>query len=276
VSAEVGYRRTWSQTVGLIGTADRLDYPDVGLYPNEFGQAPDSGVNEERIHAHVNADAHVGTTLVSPFVDARYSLLHGVLDRADVGVRVKHGDHAIEPALEYFFPTFDGDSIFNAFSLEPTTDMRVGYEYTPSGPLRAHADGWLRAYNDEPGLARFAGGLDAGVEHTFGGAWRGRLDALWDDGWGGRRVGGSLDAALRGQGRMLWRGRVVVLGVAEDDTANITTARKFVTESAVVGATYRFGEVVAVHGIAEADYDAVHEFQFRMIGVLDLAFAPEP
>src|SRR5262249_23663818 len=28
--AELGYRRTWSDTVGLIGPVDRLDFPDLG------------------------------------------------------------------------------------------------------------------------------------------------------------------------------------------------------------------------------------------------------
>jgi hypothetical protein len=275
-SAEVGYRRTWSETVGVFGSVDRLDYPDVGFYPSEFGQAPGSGVNEERLHARVHGDIDAGSLALSPYADARYSILHGVVDRADLGVRMRRGEHAIEPVLEYFFPTFDGDSIFNAFSLEPTTDARVRYEYMPSGPLRAHASGWLRAYDDAPGLSRFAGGMDAGVEHAFGGGWRGRVDALWDDGWGGRRIGGAADAALRGAGRMWWRGRVIVLGVAEDETANQVTARRFVTSSAVLSTTYRIAENVGVHAIAETNYDAIHDLQLRVIGVLDLNFAPEP
>jgi hypothetical protein len=277
ISAEVGYRRTWSETVGVIDGVDRLDYPDIGLYPNDFGQAPPSGVNEERIHARVHTDVTAGTIAISPYADARYSLLHGVLDRADVGVRMRRGDHSIEPAFEYFFPTFDGDSIFNAFSLEPTNDFRLGYDYAPTtGPLRAHANGWLRTYDDEPGLPRFAGGVDGGVEHVFGGGWRARVDGLWDDGWGGRRIGGSADAAVRGQGRMWWRGRVIVLGVAEDATSNVLTARKFVTTSSVLSMTYRIAETVGVHAIAELDYDEIHDFQVRALGVIDLNFAPEP
>jgi hypothetical protein len=137
-------------------------------------------------------------------------------------------------------------------------------------------NGWLRAYDDEPGLSRFAGGLDGGVEHVFGSSWRGHIDALWDDGWGGRRIGGAADAAFRPQGRMWWRGRVIVLGVAEDATANVATAHRFVTTSSVLSLTYRIAETVGVHGIAEANYDEIHEFQFRALGVVDLNFAPEP
>jgi hypothetical protein len=259
----------------VIGSVDRLDYPDVGLYPNDFGQAPATGVNEERLHARVHTDVHAGGVTLLPYADARYSLLHGVIDRADAGVRVQKGDHSIEPAVEYFFPTFDGDSIFNAFSLESTTDVRVAYQYTPTGPLRAHASGWIRTYDDTPGLPRVAGGLDGGLEHTFGGAWRARVDGLWDDGWGGRRIGAAGDAAWKGQSPVWWRGRVIVLGVNEDD-ATSALSRKFVSSSAVVSATFKIAETVGVHVIAETDYDAIHDLQMRAIGVIDLAFAPEP
>jgi hypothetical protein len=274
ISAELGYRRTWSETVGLIGDVDRLDNPDVGFYANDFGQAPDSGVNEERVHARVHADVDAGRYALSPFTSARYSLLHGVVDRADLGVRVKRGAHALEPAVEYFFPTFDGDSIFNAFSIEPTTDVRLGYHYMPAAaPVRASASGWLRRYADVEGSAPVAGGIDASVEHTFGGAWRGRVDGLWDDGWGGRRIGGAADAAWR-RTQVHWlRGRVVVLGVREDETSR---GRRFVTTSTVLSTTYRISEQAAVHAIAELDYDALHNLQTRAIAVIDLNFAPEP
>ncbi len=279
VGAEVGYRRTWSETVGLIGTRDRLDYADRGLYPNDYDQAPESGVNEERIHARAYAVARAGDVRLEPFGDVRLSLLHGLIDRADAGVRVKSGDHLVEPVVEYYFPTFDGDSIFNAFSLEPTTDVRVGYQYAPKQQAwRAHGSAWVRRYAHQGDLPSVAGGLDAGVEHTFGGAWRARLDALWDDGWGGRRVGGAADAAWRprvgGARSKMWaRGRVVVLGVREDEAS---LGRRYVTTSTVASTTYRIAERVAVHVIGEVDYDAIHDLQTRVIGVIDLAFHPDP
>ncbi len=286
IAAELGYRRTWSKTVGLIGAVDRLDYPDRGLYPNELGQAPASGVNEERLHARVQADLHLGRTAVSPFSSARYSLLHGLFDRADLGVRIRRGAHAIEPAVEYFYPTFDGDSIFNVFSRAPTTDARLGYQYMPQASWQASANAWVRKYDDADGLSPVAGGVDGSIEHAFGGAWRGRLDGLWDDGWGGRRVGGAVDAAWRRANSLWLRGRVVVLGVHEDDTSSAvggmypapstSGGRRFVTTSAVASSTIRISDQAALHAIAEADYDAIHELQTRFIAVLDLNFSPEP
>jgi hypothetical protein len=271
--AELGYRRTWSQTVGRIGPVDRLDYPDLGLYPNDFGQAPSSGVDEERIYARAHGRVDVGSYQLSPYADARVSLLHALVDRADAGVRVRRGDHVLEPAVEYFYPTFDGDSIFNAFSIEPTRDVRLGYQYTPQRSWRATANAWLRRYAHEDGASSSSGGVDAGVERRFTDGWRARVDGLWDDGWGGRRIGGTAEAAWQ-HDRVMWlRGRVIVLGVRDDEPS---LGRRYVTSSTVVSATWRVADNVAVHAIAEADHDAIHDLQTRVIGVLDLAFAPEP
>jgi hypothetical protein len=210
-----------------------------------------------------------------------------VIDRADAGVRIVRGPHALEPAIEHFYPTFDGDSIWNAFSIEPTTDLRLGYRY--DGAVRATASAWLRRYARQAGSAdgggggggdmsgagpadaAYSGGVDASLEQRLTRSWRVRADALWDDGYGGRRAGGSGEAAWQRRDRDLWvRGRLVVLGVAPDDRA------RYVDTSAVVSTTWRIADAVAIHAIAEADVDAQRALQTRAIAVLDLAFAPEP
>jgi hypothetical protein len=271
--AELGYRRTWSRTVGIIGDVDRFAFPDVGLYPNESGQAPASGVDEEHVHARVHGELFAGGLALRPYASARVSLLHAVLDRADAGVRLERGRHSLEPAIEHFYPTFDGDSIWNAFSIEPTTDLRLGYRY--DGAVRATANAWLRRYErqgsgDGEGAA-VSGGLDASIERLLAPGWRARADALWDGGYGGRRAGGSGEAAWQRRDRDLWvRARMIVLGVAPDDRA------RYVDTSAVVSTTWRVADAVAIHAIAEADVDAQHALQTRAIAVLDLAFRPEP
>jgi len=265
--AEVGYRRTWSQTVGLIADPDRFEYTDVGLYPNEVGQAPASGVDEERLYARAHAELRAGPVGISPYANARFSLLHAAFDRVDAGVRLQRGHHALEPAVEYFLPTFDGDSIFNAFSIEPTTDVRLGYQY--AGVVRGSATGWLRSYAHEDGRSSVAGGANAGLEHPFGPRLRARVDGLWDDGYGGRRLGSSGEVAWRAEDDVWVRGRVIVLGVRPEDRS------RFVTESAVTSATWQLAPSVGVHGIVELDNDEIHAFQWRAIAVLDLAFAPE-
>ncbi|MDB4953147.1 MAG: hypothetical protein JWO36_716 [Myxococcales bacterium] len=271
--AELGYRRTWSQTVGLIGPVDRLDHPDLGLYPNDFGQAPSTGVNEEYGYARFHVNFRPGGFKVMPYLNTRVSLLHGVIDRADVGARLQHGDHVLEPALEYFYPTFDGDSIFNAFSIEPTTDARMTYQYVPNGPWRGTANAWLRHYAHEDNTSSLAGGVEAGVQRAFGGRWRGQLDALWDDGYGGRRIGGTAEAAWQRTREMWLRARAIVLGVREDD---LSLGRTYLTSSTVLSSSWRLADRLGFHLIAEGDYDHIHNYQARVIGVLDLAFSPEP
>jgi hypothetical protein len=268
--AELGYRRTWSDTVGRIGTIDRLMYPDLGLYPNDAGQAPGTGVNEERLWARAHGELRAGGVSIAPYADLRYSLLHAAIDRADAGVRLSRGDHTLEPSLEYFTPTFDGDSIFNVFSIEPTTDLRLGYQL--AGAVPVHASAWLRGYHHEAGAASYAGGGDAGIERGFGAAWHARLDARWDDGYGGRRIGGTAEAAWRPAPSLWLRGRAIILAVASDEDRH----PRYVSSSGVVSSTWRMSQGVALHTIVEVDRDAIHELQLRAIGVFDLAFAPEP
>jgi hypothetical protein len=272
--AELGYRRTWSDSVGLIGPVDRLSYPDLGLYPNDFGQAPASGIDEERLWARAHGELRAAGVTIAPYGDVRYSLLHAAIDRADAGVRLSRGDHTLEPSIEYFYPTFDGDSIFNAFSLEPTTDLRLAYQRASAVAL--HASGWLRAYHHEAGTSSVAGGADAGIEHRFG-HWRARADALWDDGYGGRRIGAGAEAAWRASPALWLRGRAITLGVASDEQGQGSSVRpRYVTSSTVVSATWRLTDGVALHTIVEADDDAIHDLQYRAIGMFDFAFAPEP
>jgi hypothetical protein len=264
--AELGYRRTWSSTVGLIGPSDRLDFPDQGLYPDEFGQAPKRGVNEERLYARVHGEWK-GQVVIRPYANARVSLLHAALDRLDAGFQVTRGPHVLEPSVEYFLPTFDGDSIFNVFSIEPTSDARVRYRY--DGSVRASASAWLRRYH---GAGDMSGGVDAGVERVLSSRWRGRIDALWDDGYGGRRIGGSAGVWWRAKQRMWLRGRAIVLGVAPDQEDR----RRYVTTSTVAAMTYQLGDAAALHVLGELDHDAIHDTQLRAIAVLDLTFSPEP
>jgi hypothetical protein len=273
--AEIGYRRTWSDTVGLVGPAQGVDQPPAYLYPNEFGQAPATGVDEERLYGRVHGDFDAGDLRVSPYADARYSILNAVFDRADAGVRLRDGDHILEPEVEYFYPDFDGDSIFNAFSIEATTDARLAYTYAPTASSwRATADAWLRHYAHEDDEPSIAGGFDASLSRAIAEGWRGRIDALWDDGYGGRRAGGSADAKWKSRLRSLWiAGRVILLAVQEDDRS---LQRDYVTSSTVLQSSYQVTDGVGIHVIAEADYDAIHNLQTRAIAVLDLAFFPEP
>ena len=128
----------------------------------------------------------------------------------------------------------------------------------------------------EDGTSSFAGGGDAALERALGGGWRGRVDALADGGgYGGDRVGGTAELSWRADKGLWLRGRAIVLDVKDDDLtyhANVTV----VTSSSVVSTTWQVADQVAIHGIAEVDYDDIHALQTRLIAVLDLSFIPEP
>ncbi len=259
VGAELAYRRTWSHS--------------AAVYPDEFGQLPSTGVNEEhlsaRAHVRLGSSAQGGIT-AEPYANARYSLLHGLVDRADAGVRLARGHHVLEPSVEYFYPTFDGDSIFNVFSIDPTADARLAYRY--DGTVRATASAWLRRYHPLQGADDHAGGGDASLERALGPRLRARVGGLIDAGYGGRRIGGSAEAGFR-QRRNLWlRGRALVLAIAPDDGV---TAR-YVSASGVASTTWQVADGVALHGIAELDRDPRDGVQTRAIVILDFTFVPEP
>lgn len=86
-------------------------------------------------------------------------------------------------------------------------------------------------------------------------------------------MGGTAEVGWKYR-RALWvRGRAIVLDVDQDGSP---LAQRFVTGSATASASLRVADGVGLHAVAEIDDDAIHAIQTRFIGVLDLAFAPEP
>ncbi len=66
-----------------------------------------------------------------------------------------------------------------------------------------------------------------------------------------------------------------MLYVKEEDLA-FHADREVVTSSTTLSTTWRVADGVALHGVLEGDHDDLYGFQTRVIGVLDLAFLPEP
>jgi hypothetical protein len=298
--ARVVYRRSESRTVGLLGDPTRLQTPcdpadpsagtcgtDLGLYPNEFQPVPKWGVDEERVAATVraNIDWDDGRAQASPWVAARYSLLNGLVDMAELGVRLRYREHALEPEVDYYVPTFDGDSIFNVFAIEPSTETRLAYSWSPrDGRLRASASVWLRAFQhddegknveaggkvDQPLTSDTAAGFTASGEALIGERWLARVDAYSDNGYGGLRSGG--DAGVRWhKNRVTATARGSLVYVATDQIPRLQA----LTGALQVGGGWQLADGVAVHGVLEEAYDAYLRSDLRALAVLDLAFAPE-
>lgn len=281
VWGRVAYRRSQSKTPGLIGPVDRFQFEDKGLYPDELGQAPKWGVNEERLAATVRTTRRFdrGRGRVTPHAAVRYSLLHGLVDEWHTGVRIRYRSHGLEPEVFYSFPTFDGDSIFNVFSSEPYTDLRLTYDLAPpKASWRAYARGWMRRYQTEDAddtegvdASSTAAGVHLGARYLRRASLLARLDLFHEDGYGGRRTGAYASSRWRVKDNLGITGRVSVIHF--DDA--LLTNFNGVTYGVQSGVTYLVNEGVAVHLLAEENRNRFNRSQLRIIGVVDLAFNPE-
>jgi len=277
--ARLSYRRSVSPTVRRIGEVDRLDFPDEGLYPNHPRKW---GTDEERVGAVVSGLIERGPVMIVPWAGARWSLLHGLVDEAMVGVKVRRGAHAITPEVARSVPTFDGDSIFNVFAHEPSIDARVTWSYGQRATaVQARAGAWVRRYE----LGDAAGTMDADPAALAGGVTAGaqwqrddltlKLDAVLDGGYGGRRAGGV--AQLRWQQRRgaEYGARVGVLVLGPDDGASELVDLSTVSGHVALGGTWKVADGAVLHVVAEEASSAEIPSQLRLLGVLDLAWRPE-
>jgi len=263
VAARLSYRRTQSATVGVIGDVDRLQYPDVGLYPNDAGQAPSDGVNAEQIAATVDAHFRAGRVRIAPWAWTRASLVHHLIDRAAIGASVRVGGQVITPEVSYRVPTFDADSLWSIFAVEPTTDLRLGW----SG-YGASASAWVRRYHGAESNAS-AYGVEAGGERALARRWRGRASVLADGGYGGARFGATAATRYTTDDHLTLTATLAGWRLAPDDDATwwegIAQGR----------ATWVFDDKYALHGVVETSASRFTPGEVRVLAVLDLAFEPE-
>lgn len=282
VWVRASYRRSVSPSPGLIGPPDRFEFTDVGYYPNENDHAPEWGTNEERLALTARANLPIagGKGRITPQLAGRYSLLHGLFDEAHGSVRLAWGAHSLEPELYYSFPTFDGDSIFNVFSIQPYTDARLTYGLAPKGASwRTYVLGWARRFHAEDEQAAAAeveagdtaAGVRAGVGYRPGPRLDGRVDMFHEDGYGGRRTGGYSAVRWRVDDDFAASGRVTVV----DIDADLSDRLDGLTVGVQAGGTYRFARGVALHLLGEHNSNRLDASQLRLLAVLDLAFAPE-
>ena len=272
LDARLSYRLTESPTVGIIGNVNRLPFPDLGYYPNETGQAPGWGTNEERVAASLRLLLGSSSVRIEPWAQVRADLVEGLLDRVAGGVRVRLGNNVIEPELDYQVPTFDADSIFNAFAISPTTDARLTWSYRGMPDTSAMATAWARRYDDDSSTD-YAWGGQAQVGRALSRALRGQVSAMYDDGYGGQRIGFTANS------RWVHAPMALSLMLAEysikTDASSAGDHSRIFEGVAQLGGTWDFGHQVAVHAIVEGSSDHDVPAQLRTLLVLDLAFAPE-
>jgi hypothetical protein len=293
---ELGYRIARSPTVGRIGAIDRLSEPDLGLYPDEQGQAPRWGTNLEQLYATADGRWQRGGLAVAPRAFVRASLVHAVIDRAELEAEVARGRHRVTPSVARFVPTFDADSIWNAFVGAASWDLRVDYRY--AGRAEAQTALWARRYDGAGG----PGGATSGAVGAAAWAWGGSIEgrgrvalttgglgrggragggrgaalelsgrAFADGGYGGRRVGVDGDAGWhRGD---TYLGARAALAWAHADGAASAPARAASTTSATAAGTaaIRLAAGVAAHSLVELRLAGDGERALRALVVLDVA-----
>jgi len=273
LDARVSYRRSQSRTVGVIDGVDRLDHPDTGLYPNERGQAPSWGVNEETLAASARGAVAIGRTRLAPWAHARYSLVHGVVDEAGAGLRVERGAHILEPEVARARPVFDADSIWSVFAVGASADARLSYRYAPKHrSYRGHAASWLRRYDaDDVTLAQYAGGGTVAAEVDLAARWRGQGELFVDDGYGGRRLGGLAMARWQRTRDLVFTGRAGLITVDADFATRVTGT----SASLAVATQWQVDDGIALHASGELTDSPLAGLAFRTLFVVDLAFEPE-
>jgi len=276
--ARLAYRRSQSRTPGLIGEIDRLDFPDSGVYPDEAGQAPAWGVDEELVSGLARGTIRAGDARIEPWAQARWSLLHGVIDEAQAGVRLSRGAHALEPEVGRSIPTFDGDSIWNVFVVGSSWDARLSYDLSPRfAAYRGHATAWLRHYDvPSPGDGddgAWVAGVRAGGEYDVTGRLRTRLDVVGDDGYGGRRLGATASARWDTGHDLDVTARLGGLSVATADSD--LDGADGLSGVGQVALTWRIDDGIALLSTAEVAASPRMPLGVRAVAVVDLAFEPE-
>jgi hypothetical protein len=274
------YRRAVSRTTERIGPADRFEHPDLGLYPDERGQAPRWGVNEEHATLSVRAVPFAaGPVALAPALAARYSLLHGVVEQVHASVPIRGGAQAIEPEVYYAFPTFDGDSIYNVFATAPYLDLRATWSLAPrASPLGGYVRGWARRFGledrqgvDDVERTRWAGGGQGGLRWRARGRTLARLDLFHEGGYGGRRTGAYARGELPLGRELELAARASVIDAASDVDGGLDAT----TVGVAGGATWRAADEIAVSLLLEEESSRLDRHQLRALAVLDLAFRPE-
>jgi hypothetical protein len=263
---ELGYRIARSPTVGVIGPVDRLATPDLGLYPNDAGQAPGWGTNLEQLYATGDGQRRWHGVTIKPQALLRASLVQRALDRAELAAAVQLGRHTWTPSVARFVPTFDADSIWNAFAVEPSLDLALDYQY--SGAWQAQASTWVRRYD---GDGAWAYGGTAEVAHRLSEAMQLDTRTIADAGYGGTRLGVGGDLGWRiGRSRVV--GRAAMAWVRGDDIASGAAKRGAVT-TGTAAATWsmRFASGVAIHSMMELQLAATGELATRALALVDFA-----
>lgn len=201
VHARLAYRRTFTPA------AINRDLLEPSGASDGSSQPLASGVDQELVSAAIDLSLAEGK--LAPFAAARMNLGTLRLDQLTVGTQVVISEmHTLRVQYLRSLPSFDLDSIFNLFTVQPLDDLRVVYQVRPSLAWTLLGRGGLRMFRNDA-LATADGttiepsrAVPLGWSGALAAAWRHRRlalrgDAFMQGGEGGMQVGGSLDSQVR-------------------------------------------------------------------------------
>ncbi len=199
IHARVAYRRTFTPAGINRNILEPTGSPDGSV--NEGVQA---GVDQELVSATLNMNLAKG--VFTPFAALRFNLGTLRVDDSSVGFGVAVSDrHAIRAQYLRTIPSFDLDSIFNVFNLQPFEDIRLSYQVRAGDRLTLLARGSMRMFHNDPPDALGVApprAISVGPGGALAALWQQkrfalRADAYAQGGEGGLRAGGSLDGQVR-------------------------------------------------------------------------------
>src|SRR5690606_914066 len=121
-----------------------------------------------------------------------YDLYNALFDRVHAGARWQVNDAwDVEGQYVRLRPTFDADSIFNVFSVQPLNDLNARVRWHLADGQRVYAGAMVRLFMVEEGVEQVdetvsATGLMAGWNRGWGALGRVGVDLSHEDGYGGR------------------------------------------------------------------------------------------
>jgi hypothetical protein len=184
-------------------------------FPNGFGASQTYAgdrVSQERVGASVEATL---ATLGSARAGASWDALVSRVATAWAGVDAFLGRRVVLSAdVDHWVPTFDGDSIFNYFGAQPTTELGLRASVQATDDLTLTANAHERRLGDASDALLVPGG-QLGARMRWGDGTVG-FRGSGDVGGGTRRVGGDAYVRRPFAARFTAEGRVSLWSWADD------------------------------------------------------------
>ncbi|EDM74795.1 hypothetical protein PPSIR1_11070 [Plesiocystis pacifica SIR-1] len=202
VHARVAYRRTFTPGADT-GALNRGLVEPTGEADGS-AQPLTTAVDQEFVSAQLDLPLFDG--VFTPFAAARYNLGTSRLDDLSAGLDLAVSDrHRVRAQYLRTIPSFDLDSIFNLFALQPLEDVRLSYQVRAGGGWTLQGRGRVRVFRSELAEDEAAArtrALALGWGASLSALWRrhrfaARVDGFAQGGEGGTVAGGSLDGQVR-------------------------------------------------------------------------------